>query len=64
MDEIIPELKKGPKLLYNYETGEGHIQMRNSFIFNDPLLRMDVIKDWLYLLQTLYEEAQGDKDSH
>ena len=58
----VPELDKGPRLLYDFETGEGYIQEKNSFTCTTPLLRMDVIRDWIDSLNELYDEAKSEWD--
>ncbi len=45
------------KLVANYETGEGKVINTPAFQKLDPLLQADLLKDWIYDLETLYGQA-------
>lgn len=46
----------------SFETGKGHITAGSQkkikqLTFDNPLLAADLLKDWIYDLQELYDEA-------
>jgi len=47
----------------NFETGEGDIGNIDKWAENEPLLKVDILRDWIHLLQDEYniahEEAFG-----
>lgn len=44
----------------NYNTGEGDITLSPKFMEQDALFRADVLRDWIYDLTQLYEEARSN----
>ena len=48
---------KDCKLISNYNSGEGDIQLSETFNAADPLLRADILKDWIFLLGEQYKKA-------
>jgi hypothetical protein len=45
----------------NFNAGEGDIGNVLEFRYsNDPLMRADLLKDWIFLLEEEYEEALLD----
>jgi hypothetical protein len=44
----------------NFETGEGDIGNIEKWSENEALLRADILKDWIYLLQVEYDVAHQE----
>jgi hypothetical protein len=44
----------------NFETGEGDIGNIEKWSEHEPLLRADILKDWIYLLQIEYDIAHQE----
>ena len=48
---------KVPKLLADEYNGEGDLLMPDNWMQNSPLLRADILKDWIGMLQRHYDAA-------
>lgn len=48
---------KVPKLVANEYDGEGYMLVPDEWLQADPLLRADILKDWIYSLENQYESA-------
>lgn len=48
---------KVPKLVANEFDGEGYMLVPNEWLEADPLLRADILKDWIYSLENQYKSA-------
>ena len=48
---------KVPKLLASQEYGEGDIRMPDDWAEHNGLLRADILKDWIGMLQRHYDAA-------
>jgi hypothetical protein len=46
-----------PILNANYDTGEGSVSVTKSWSDLPPLLRADLLKDWMFDLNLMYENA-------
>lgn len=46
-----------PILNANYETGEGSVSVKQAWQDLPPLLRADLLKDWMFDLNLMYETA-------
>ena len=44
--------------------GEGEVILPEWFMESDPLLRAFVLKDWLYDITNLYNDAVEDFENH
>lgn len=44
----------------NFETGEGDIGNIDKWCENEALLRADILKDWIHLLQIEYDMAHQE----
>lgn len=44
----------------DFENGEGAVKLPDDFLNEDPLLRADILKDWLYFLEIEYGKANGE----
>ena len=53
----IPDYKTGIKLVYDNFAGEGEVVIKNNFYKAGTLMRLDVLKDWKYEIDVMYEEA-------
>ena len=54
-------MNKGkPTLKWDLENGEGSIGNIESFRQLDPLLRCDILTDWIYALNLEHEQASED----
>ena len=53
----IPDYKTGIKLVYDNFAGEGEVVVKNNFYKAGTLMRLDVLKDWKYEIEVMYEEA-------
>ena len=53
----IPDYKTGIKLVYDNFAGEGEVVIKNNFYKAGTLMRLDVLKDWKYEIEVMYEEA-------
>ena len=51
---------KVPKLLASQEYGEGDIRMPDDWAEHNGLLRADILKDWIGLLEEQYLIAMND----
>jgi len=51
---------KAGDLKASYDSGEGSIRLTPEFNSEGPLLKMDVLSDWIYDLQEEYDKARGD----
>ena len=51
---------KLPKLLASQEYGEGDIRMPDDWTEHNGLLRADILKDWIGLLEEQYLIAMND----
>ena len=49
-------MKTDIKLVANVDTGEGHIKVMLHFDRMNALWQVDVLGDWIYDLETLYNE--------
>lgn len=49
-----------PTLKWDLYNGEGDVGNLESFRNMDPLIRCDVLGDWVGILQAEYERAQRD----
>lgn len=41
----------------NFQTGEGDIGNIDKWAENEPILKIDMLSDWIYLLQIEYDKA-------
>lgn len=48
---------KTPKLIANDYYGEGYIIVPDEWQQADPLLKADILKDWIYALESQYNSA-------
>jgi hypothetical protein len=46
-----------PILNANYDTGEGSVSVKQEWMDLPPLLRADLLKDWMFDLNLMYESA-------
>ena len=46
---------KVPKLVANDYYGEGYIIVPDEWQQSDPLLKADILKDWIYALESQYK---------
>jgi hypothetical protein len=46
-----------PILNANYDTGEGSVSVTKEWMDLEPLLRADLLKDWMFDLNLMYETA-------
>ena len=44
----------------NFETGEGDIGNIDKWSENEPLLKVDILRDWIALLQIEYDVAHQE----
>ena len=51
-------LMKAGDLMANYECGEGSISLTPEFNYENSLLKLDVLSDWIYDLQEEYDKAR------
>ena len=53
---------RGAKLTLkaNFETGEGDIGNIDKWSENEPLLKLDILRDWIALLQIEYDVAHQE----
>ena len=51
---------KKPTLKAVVDFGEGSIGVPDEWNTYDPLLRMDLLKDWIYDLQEEYDKAHAE----
>jgi hypothetical protein len=51
-------LMKAGDLMANYECGEGSISLTLEFNYENSLLKLDVLSDWIYDLQEEYDKAR------
>jgi hypothetical protein len=49
---------KAGDLMANYECGEGSISLTPEFNYENSLLKLDVLSDWIYDLQEKYDKAR------
>jgi len=49
---------KAGDLMANYECGEGSISLTPEFNYENSLLKLDVLSDWIYDLQEEYDKAR------
>ena len=49
---------KAGDLKANYEFGEGSIRLTPEFKFENAILKIDVLSDWIYDLQEEYAKAK------
>jgi hypothetical protein len=49
---------KAGDLMANYECGEGSISLTLEFNYENSLLKLDVLSDWIYDLQEEYDKAR------
>ena len=52
-------MKTDIKLIANVDTGEGHIKIMPHFDKMYTLWQVDVLGDWIYDLETLYDERMA-----
>jgi hypothetical protein len=50
----------GIKLMYNPDSGEGHIKSSKDFEHESILMQLDCVQDWLYDLEILYDKHHKD----
>ena len=48
---------KVPKLVANDYYGEGYIIVPDEWQQSDPLLKADILKDWIYALESQYKAS-------
>ena len=48
---------KTPKLIANDYYGEGYIMVPDEWQKADPLLKADILKDWIYALESQYKAS-------
>lgn len=48
---------KTPKLIANDYYGEGYILVPDEWQHLDPLLKADILKDWIYALESQYKAS-------
>lgn len=48
---------KDCKLVSDYESGEGDVILSDRFKSESPLLRADILGDWLYCIAKFYDQA-------
>ena len=48
---------KSIKLKLSEQSGDGHIDIPEEWNTYDTLLRMDILKDWIYSLQQEYDST-------
>lgn len=44
----------------DFGNGEGAVKLPDDFLDEDPLLRADILRDWLYFLEIEYGKAKGE----
>ena len=54
---------KVPKLIAIEEFGEGYIKLPKEWNDYDPLLKSDLLKDWLYALESQYKASLIEMDA-
>ena len=52
--------RAGIILMYDPDTGEGHIKESKDFKKESALMQLDCLKDWLYDLEVLYDIQHED----
>jgi hypothetical protein len=58
-------MNKGkPTFKWDLENGEGSIGNIDAFRQLDPLLRCDILTDWIYELNKEHEQASQDLDAY
>jgi hypothetical protein len=48
------------KLIVDYDCGEGEVVLSQKFINQDSGFRVDVLQDWINILQGYYADAQKE----
>jgi hypothetical protein len=45
------------RLIADYESGDGEVVLSEEFLSSYPLIRADILQDWISILTTEYEKA-------
>ncbi len=48
------------ELLLDVDSGEGHVRISGALFDHDPMLRLDVIGDWIKALTIIRDEAHAE----
>ena len=48
---------KIPRLIADEEVGEGYLIVPEKWQQIDPLLKADILKDWIYALENMYNSS-------
>jgi hypothetical protein len=53
-------MKKIDGLKIDWDNGEGDVCLPEPFLKDHPLFRLDVLKDWIGVLERHYDEAYSE----
>lgn len=47
-------------LIYDEEYGEGHVEISDDLFDENPIMQLDILKDWIDSLTSCYNEIIAD----